>query len=158
MVSLPEVRHQLSSGPLRVGVPASLLVLVPAVILLALAGTVMHVTSDVEARAVEIARLRGLGLTRRTILGGLLVQHGGLLLLLLGCGAGVGLLTSFAVAPLLVRSEQGAEPVPIALASWPWFGETALLGVLLLAGIAAVALVVTIQLRRADAAHLRVGA
>jgi hypothetical protein len=158
VVTRAEVTEQLRSGPLRIGLPAALLVLVPAVILLVLAGTVMHVTSDVDARAVEIARLRGLGLSRRSILGGLLAQHGGLLALLLGCGAVVGVLTSFAVAPLLVRSDFGAAPVPIALASWPWVGETTLLGILLLGSIAAVALVVSIQLRRADAAYLRVGA
>ena len=149
---------QLSSGPLRVGVPAALLVLVPAVILLVLAGTIMHVTSDVDARAVEIARLRGLGLSRRSILGGLLAQHGGVLALLLGCGAVVGVLTSFVVAPLLVRSEFGAAPVPSAVATWPWSTETGLLAVLLLGSISAVAVVVNIQLRRADAAYLRVGA
>jgi hypothetical protein len=158
VVTRAGITQELTSGPLRVGLPAALLVLVPAVILLVLAGIVLHVTSDVDARAMEIARLRGLGLSRRDILTGLLVQHGGVLALLLGWGAAVGLLTSFAVAPLLVRSDVGAAPVPVALASWPWSSETALLAVLLLGSIAAMALVVRIQLRRADTAYLRVGA
>jgi len=62
------------------------------------------------------------------------------------------------VAPLLVRSEFGAAPVPSAVATWPWSTETGLLAVLLLGSISAVAVVVNIQLRRADAAYLRVGA
>ena len=152
------VSEQLSRGPLRVGLPAALTLLVPAALLLALAGTIMHVTSDVEARALEMARLRGLGLTRRHILGGLLAQHGAVLLLLLSAGAVVGALASWAVGPLLIRSDLGAAPVPGALESWPWSAETALLALLLIGGTAVVAAVVSVQLRRADAAHLRVGA
>jgi hypothetical protein len=152
------VSEQLSSGPLRVGLPAALSLLVPAVILLVLAGTVMHVTSDIEARAVEVARLRGLGVPRRSVLVGLLAQHGGVLTLLLSTGAVIGTLASWAVAPLLIRSELGARPVPAALVSWPWSAELGLLAVLLIGGTATVALVVAVQVRRADAAHLRVGA
>jgi hypothetical protein len=153
-----QVSEQLSRGPLRVGLPAALIVLVPAAVLLVLAGTVMHVTSDVEARALEMARLRGLGLARRSILGGLLAQHGGVLVLLIGAGALLGAVSSWALGPLLIRSDLGAAPVPIAVALWPWPAETALLAVLLLGGMAAIVLVVVVQLRRANTAHLRVGA
>lgn len=152
------VSEELSRGPLRVGLPAALVLLIPAAVLLALVGMLMHVTSDVEARAVEMARLRGLGVTRRSVLGGLLAQHGGVLALLIGAGTVVGAVASWAVGPLLIRSDLGASPVPAALVQWPWLAETGLLAVLLIGGTAAVALVVSVQLRRADAAHLRVGA
>jgi hypothetical protein len=158
VVTRAEVSELLSRGPLRVGLPAALLVLIPATILLVLAGTIMHVTSDVEARALEVARLRGLGLSRRSILGGLLAQHGAVLVLLISAGTAVGALASWAVGPLLIRSDVGAAPVPAALASWPGPGVIALLAGLLVGGTAIVALVITVQLRRADAAHLRVGA
>lgn len=147
------VAADLTDGPLRVGLPAALTVLVPAAVLLALAGTVLHVTADVDARAV--ARLRGLGVSRRGVLGGLLAQLGGLLVLLLGAGGLVGALTSRAIVPLLVRSETGAAPVPAALARWPWPGEAGLLGLLVLTCGAAITLVVAVQVRRTDPAALR---
>jgi predicted lysophospholipase L1 biosynthesis ABC-type transport system permease subunit len=105
-----------------------------------------------------VARLRGLGLPRRSLFGGLLAQHGGVLALLVGAGAVVGALASWAVGPLLIRSDLGAAPVPGALAQWPWPAEAALLAVLLLGCTAAMALVVAVQVRRADAAHLQAGA
>jgi hypothetical protein len=142
------VAAELTGGPLRVGLPAALTVLVPAAVLLALAGTVLHVTADIGARAAEVARLRGLGVSRRAVLGGLLAQHGGVLVLLLGAGGLVGGLASRAVVPLLVRSENGAAPVPAALARWPWSAEAALLGALLLTCAAAITVVLTVQSRR----------
>jgi hypothetical protein len=157
VVTRENTRGQLTGGPLRIGLPAALTVLVPAALLLALAGTLMHVTSDVETRALEMARLRGLGLSRRNVLRGLLIQHGGLLALLVVAGSIVGAVVSWAVGPLLIRSDVGAAPVPAALARWPWPAEGSLLAVLLLGGTAAVALVIAVQLRRADDAHLRAG-
>jgi hypothetical protein len=104
-----------------------------------------------------VARLRGLGLSRRDVLGGLLAQHGAVLALLLCAGAVVGAVATRVIGPLLVRSDGGGEPVPDVLARWPWAAETGLLALLVTGSLAAVALVVTVQVRRADAAHLRVG-
>lgn len=147
---------RLSGGPLRAGLPAALRLLVPAAALLLLAGVVLHVTCDLQVRALEVARLRGVGMARRDIRAVLLGQHAAVLVPLLVAGAVVGGLATRLVAPLLVRSDTGAAPVPAAQPSWPWAAETALL-VLLLAGCTvAVAAVVAVQVRRADAAHLRV--
>ncbi|MEU8210767.1 FtsX-like permease family protein [Micromonospora sp. NPDC049044] len=145
-----------TSGPLRAGLPAALRLIVPAAALLLLAGVVLHVTCDLQLRAVEVARLRGLGMSRRGIRAVLLGQHAGVLLPLLAAGAVVGALATRVVAPLLVRSDTGAAPVPTAQPHWPWPAEAALLVVLLAGCLLAVAVVVTVQVRRADAAHLRV--
>ncbi|MEU7610977.1 FtsX-like permease family protein [Micromonospora sp. NPDC049204] len=147
---------RLTGGPLRVGLPAALQLTVPAAALLLLAGVVLHVTCDLHLRAVEVARLRGLGMSRRGIRAVLLGQHAGVLLPLLAAGAGLGALATRFVAPLLVRSDTGAAPVPAAQPQWPWPAEAALLAVLLAGCLLAVAVVVTVQVRRADAAHLRV--
>ncbi|RQX02610.1 FtsX-like permease family protein [Micromonospora inaquosa] len=147
---------RLAGGPLRAGLPAALRLIVPAAALLLLAGVVLHVTCDVQVRAVEVARLRGLGMSRRDIRAVLLGQHVGVLLPLLAAGAAVGALTTRVVAPLLVRSDTGAAPVPAAQPHWPWPAEATLLVVLLTGCVLAVAAVVTVQVRRADAAHLRV--
>ncbi|MET7672990.1 FtsX-like permease family protein [Micromonospora luteifusca] len=147
---------RLIGGPLRAGLPAALRLIVPAAALLLLAGVVLHVTCDLQVRAVEVARLRGLGMSRRGIRAVLLGQHAGVLLPLLAAGAAVGALATRVVAPLLVRSDTGAAPVPAAQPHWPWPAEAALLAVLLAGCVLAVAVVVTVQVRRADAAHLRV--
>ncbi|MBQ1023835.1 FtsX-like permease family protein [Micromonospora sp. C95] len=147
---------RLTGGPLNAGLPAALRLVVPAAALLLLAGVVLHVTCDLQARAVEVARLRGVGMSRRGIRAVLLGQHAGVLLPLLAAGAAVGALATRVVAPLLVRSDSGAAPVPAAQPHWPWPAEAALLAVLLAGSLLAVAVVVVVQVRRADAAHLRV--
>ncbi|MCG5459421.1 permease [Micromonospora sp. PSH03] len=147
---------RLTGGPLLAGLPAALRLIVPAAALLLLAGVVLHVTCDLQVRAVEVTRLRGLGMSRRGIRAVLLGQHAGVLLPLLAAGAAVGALATRVVAPLLVRSETGAAPVPATQPHWPWPAEAALLAVLLAGCMLAVAAVVTVQVRRADAAHLRV--
>jgi hypothetical protein len=150
------VTDQLSTGPVPSVLPAVLRLLVPAAALLLLAGLLLHVTCDLRARAVEVARLRGLGMTRREVRRTLLGQHAVVLLPMLLAGALVGALGTRLVAPLLVRSATGAAPVPEVVALWPWGAEAALAGTLLAAGTLAVGLVVAVQSRRADAAHLRV--
>jgi hypothetical protein len=147
---------RLTGGPLRAGLPAVLRLLVPAAVLLMIAGIVLHVTFDLRARAVEVARLRGLGMTRREIRAVLLGQHVGILVPLLAAGAVVGALATRLVAPLLVRSDTGAAPVPEVLSVWPWAAEAALLTGLLAGCALAVSAVVVVQARLADAAHLRV--
>ncbi|QYC44253.1 FtsX-like permease family protein [Nonomuraea coxensis DSM 45129] len=147
---------RLTGGPLRAALPAVLRLLVPAAVLLMIAGIVLHVTFDLRARAVETARLRGLGMTRREIRAVLLGQHVGILLPLLAAGAVVGALATRVVAPLLVRSDTGAAPVPEVLPVWPWAAEAALLTALPAGCALAVTAVVVVQARRADAAHLRV--
>jgi hypothetical protein len=158
VVTREGLREELSQGPLRIGLPTALGVLVPAALLLALAGTLLHVTSDVEARALEVARLRGLGVSRADVLKALLAQHGIVLALLVLAGTAVGALAAGLVGPLLITSDVGGAPVPAAVAQWPWPAVGALVTGLLAGCTAAVALGVAVQVRRADAAHLRVGA
>jgi FtsX-like permease family len=114
------------------------------------------VSYDVQLRALEVARLRGLGMSRRGIWAALLGEHAAVLLPLLVAGAVVGAVATWVVAPLLIRSDTGAAPVPPAVADWPWGAESVLFGLLVAGSGLAVAAVVTVQARRADAAHLRV--
>jgi hypothetical protein len=147
---------RLTGSPSRASLPAVLRVLVAAAILLLIGGVVLHVACDVQLRALEVARLRGLGMSRRDIRAALLGEHAAVLLPLLLAGAVIGAVATWVVAPLLIRSDTGAAPVPRALAQWPWPVEAALLGLLVVGSALAVLAVVTVQARRADAAHLRV--
>jgi predicted lysophospholipase L1 biosynthesis ABC-type transport system permease subunit len=148
--------ERLTGSPLRASLPAVLRVLVVAAILLLLGGVVLHVTCDLQLRALEVARLRGLGMSRRDIRAALLGEHAAVLLPVLAAGAVVGAVATYVVAPLLIRSDTGAAPVPAAVAHWPWLAEAALVGLLVAGAGLAVAVVVTVQARRADAEHLRV--
>jgi hypothetical protein len=148
--------ERLTGSPLRASLPAVLRALVVAAALLLLGGIVLHTAYDVQLRALEVARLRGLGMSRHDIRATLLAEHAAVLLPLLLAGAAVGAAASRVVAPLLIRSDIGAAPVPAATAVWPWAAESALLGLLIAGSALAIAAVVTVQTRRADAAHLRI--
>ncbi|WP_430785305.1 FtsX-like permease family protein [Actinoplanes sp. G11-F43] len=148
--------ERLSNGPTAAALPAMLRLLTPAALLLVLAGLIVHVTCDLQARAVEVARLRGLGMSRRDIRTTLLGQHGLVLVPLLTAGTLVGALATWTIGPLLVRSESGSAPNPAAAPVWPWAAEAGLLAVLFTTSLLAVTVVVTVLARRADAAHLRV--
>jgi hypothetical protein len=147
---------RLTTGPVPAALPGALRLLVPAAVFLLLAGLILHVTCDLQARAVEVARLRGLGMTRREIRATLLGQHSIVLLPLLLTGTAVGAAATWMVSPLLVRSETGGVPVPSVAPVWPWPAESALLALLVAGTLLAVTSAVVIQSRRADAAHLRV--
>ena len=148
--------ERLTGSPLRASLPAVLRVLVVAAVVLLLGGVVLHVTCDVQIRALEVARLRGLGMSRRDIRAGLLGEHAAVLLPLLLAGALIGALATWVIAPLLIRSDTGATPIPPADPHWPWAAESALIGLLVVGTGLAVTAVVTVQARRADAEHLRV--
>ncbi|MCA2219471.1 ABC transporter permease [Jidongwangia harbinensis] len=147
---------RLIGSPPRAGQSSAVRLLVLAAALLLLVGIVLHVHSDLQVRAVELARLRALGVTRREIRTTLLGQHAGVLLPLVAAGAVVGWFATRAVTPLMIRSESGAAAVPAVLPHWPWADQAVLIAVLLAACTLAVAAVVAAQTRRADAAYLRV--
>ena len=95
-------------------------------------------------------------MSRHDIRALLFAEHAAVLLPLILAGTAIGALVTWVVAPLLVRSDTGAAPIPPAYAVWPWVAECVLLGLLTAGCALAVAAVVTLQARRADAAHLRV--
>ncbi|MDY7083799.1 MAG: ABC transporter permease [Actinomycetota bacterium] len=148
--------ERLTGSPLRSPYPAMLRVLVAAAAVLLLGGVLLHVVCDLQARAVEVARLRGLGVSRRGIRAALIGEHAAIVAPLLVAGSVIGALATYLVAPLLIRSETGAAAVPPATAAWPWVAEGLLLFGLAAACAVTVSAVVFVQARRADAAHLRV--
>lgn len=154
--SRAELAGALRDGPLRVGVPTALALLVVAAVVLALAGTALHTAASVEARALEVARLQGVGVPRRSLIGALVLEHAVLVALVVALGALVGAATAWTVAPALAASETGAPPVPGASPVWPWAAQGPLLAALLLAPVAVVVPVVVRLVRLATAAHLRV--
>ncbi|WP_460461557.1 FtsX-like permease family protein [Angustibacter peucedani] len=148
---------ELAQGPLRVTLPAALRTLVVAGVVLVLAGVLVLLVAEVGGRAVELARLRALGVRRRALVGSLVVQHGAVLGTLVLVGAAVGAAAAVALGPLLVRSDVGLRPTPAPRVVWPTAAELLLVGGLVLACGALATVVAAVLVRRSDAAHLRVG-
>ena len=149
------VAAELVRGPMRVTVPAALLVLVVTAVVLLVAGVGLVVGGDRRRRADEVARLRALGLTRREVRRVLVVEHAALLVPLVLLGSLAGAAAGLGIGPGLVRSDLGVAPVPPGVVVWPWVSELALVGGLLLAGLVVVAAITAARVRRSDPAGLR---
>jgi ABC-type antimicrobial peptide transport system permease subunit len=140
-----------------VTVPAALVMLVLAGAALLLAGTGLLVSADQRRRSAEVARLRALGLTRRSARRLLFVEHVAFLIPLVLVGTLVGAVAAVVLGPSLIRSDIAAAPVPSALVEWPWSTEAGLLGGLLLGCVVIAAVVAALHVRRAETAQLRAG-
>ena len=154
-VSASATAESLSSGPLRVGIRAALGLLVVAAVLLAVAGMVLHTVASLEARSVEIARLLGIGISRRAVVASHVVQYAAVNLLVVGAGAVAGGVVAAVVGPHLALSETGQVPVPAPIAVIPWAEEIVLVAGLLVLLTVVVVPVAQVLVRRAGAAHLR---
>ncbi|MDC7120636.1 hypothetical protein OMK64_03705 [Cellulomonas fimi] len=142
-------------GPLRAAQRAAAALLVVAAVVLALAGTALHATAALEARELDVARLRGLGASRRTVLASVLAEQGFVVAAPLLLGALLGLLACWAVGPLLAVSPEGLVPVPAAVPRWPWSAQAAAVVVLLLGCAAVVLPLASRVVRRSTIARLR---
>ena len=155
MTDRAAVAQESANGPLRAAQRAAAALLVIAAVLLALVGTALHTTTALEAREVDVARLRGLGALRRSVLRSVLAEQAVLVGVPVLAGALLGALACWAVAPLLTVSAQGLRPVPAVAVSWPWQAQVATV-VLLLLGCAAVVVPLAARaVRRSTIARLR---
>jgi hypothetical protein len=152
-----QVADQLAEGPMQVTVPLAYLTLVVSGALLLLAGAALLVSADPRRRSEEVARLRALGLTRGGARRLLLAEHGALLVPLVLTGLIVGAAAALALGTNLIRSDQGAAPVPRVLLVWPWGQELLVAGGLLLASLLVAAVAAVVQVHRSDTAQLRTG-
>lgn len=157
VTSRTEVAEELRGGPLRVGVLAALGLLVVAAVALALVGTALHAAETAEDRGPEVTRLLAVGASPRAVAGTYAVQHVVVDVLAVAAGTVVGAVAVRALAPALTISATGGRPVPDALAVWTWPVAGGIAAVLLAGSAAVVLPVVTGLVRRASAAHLRLG-
>lgn len=149
------VAADLRENPLRAGFGAVLTLLVVAAGVLAVAGTTVQTATALESRALDVARLQGLGVARRTLVASLVLEHTLVSGLAVAGGGVVGLVAGTVVGPRLVVSATGGRPVPDARPEWPWPTQLGLLAGLLVLCTLVVAPVAARLVRRATAAHLR---
>lgn len=149
------VARESAEGPLRAAQRAAAALLVIAAIALTFVGTALHTTTALEAREVDVARLRGLGALRRSVLRSVLAEQAVLIGVPVLAGGLLGVLACWAVAPLLTVSAEGLRPVPAALVSWPWPAQVATVLLLLLGCAAVVVPLAARAVRRSTIARLR---
>jgi len=149
------VADESADGPLRAAQRAAAALLVVAAVVLTLVGTALHTTTSLESREVDVARLRGLGALRRSVLRSVLAEQSVLIGVPVLVGALLGAFACWTIGPLLTVSAQGLRPVPAAAVSWPWQTQVATV-VLLLLGCAAVVVPLAARaVRRSTIARLR---
>lgn len=148
-----DLGRSLQEHPLRAAVQgASGLVLLGAGILAAV-GFAVHATGSLRSRSLEFAQLRAVGLSRRRLIGVVVVEN--LLLSVFGAIVGVtlGVLVGYMVSPLVGASPDGSDPVPGVDVVVPW-SEIAILAVLVASVLLVVVLVAAISQRTAAPATL----
>ncbi|MBD8058212.1 permease [Cellulomonas sp. JH27-2] len=155
VTTLAAAAHEAVDGPLRAAQRAAIGLLVVAALVLATAGTALHATTALDAREVDVARLRGLGASRRSVRTSVLVEQAVLTGLPVLAGAVVGALACWAVGPLLAVSAHGLPPVPGAVVRWPWAAQLATVVGLLLACSLVIVPLAARAVRRATISRLR---
>lgn len=157
VVTRAQVTDDLARGPFEVSVPTVLTALVVAAVVLLLAGIGLIAGAEQQVRVAELTRLRALGLPRRDAQRLLLAEFTTWLAPLMLLGFAVGLAAAWAIGPLMIRSDLGAAPVPVAVLDWPWIVATLVLGGTALGAVLVTWLVATRQVRASDRAGLRTG-
>ncbi|RHA38813.1 FtsX-like permease family protein [Cellulomonas rhizosphaerae] len=152
------VAHASVDGPLRAAQRAAIALLVIAALALAIAGVVLHSTTALDAREVDVARLRGLGASRRTVRTSVLAEQAVLTGLPILAGALLGALACWAVGPLLAISAEGLPPVPSAAVVWPWQAQGATILALVLGCAVVIVPLAARAVRRATIGRLRMDA
>jgi hypothetical protein len=137
---------QLQQAPLRVATQAALWLAIFAGALLAAVGFVVHSTTTMRARRLELAQLRAIGLSRTKLVG--LFAAESLLLTVLGAvfGIAIGLLLVWLVGPLVAVSPDGSPAVPAVVVEIPW--QSIALLVLGLAAVLALVVLVVARVQR----------
>jgi hypothetical protein len=111
---------QLQQSPLRVATQAALWLAIISGALLAAIGFAVHSMTTLRARRLELAQLRAIGLSRRSLVGLITIESALLGVLGTVFGVGIGLLLVWLVGPLVAVSPGGAPTVPSVVVQIPW--------------------------------------
>ncbi|MET8632308.1 FtsX-like permease family protein [Streptomyces sp. NPDC057746] len=107
-----EERDRLKADPLGAGPQAGLPAAVVAAAVLAAVGCAVAAVGAYRERADEHAVLRALGASRRSLARGAAAEQGLLLAVAVAVGAGLGVLLTRLVVPLIVLTAQAERPLP----------------------------------------------
>ncbi|XTZ17391.1 FtsX-like permease family protein [Micromonospora echinospora] len=151
------VARDLAGDPFGVGARGALFAAALGAALLAAVGIAVDVSATARRRATELAVLRTLGATHRTVTRSLVTEQA----FLAGTGVLVGLAVGVAVAatmaPLVILTPSADRPTPppTLIIDWPPLLATA--ACVLLVAVAATTVAAARQRGRSEAGHLRGG-
>ncbi|MFG2716864.1 FtsX-like permease family protein [Streptomyces sp. NPDC048416] len=147
IVSRADIARRLADDPLGAGPQSALAAVSLVAAALAAVGFSVSAAGSLRERGHEFGVLRALGTPRRQLARLIAAEQGVLIAIALLAGLGLGDVLTRAVVPLIVLTDQAAQPVPGVLVELP-AGRVALL----LAAVAAVPLLIVaaIALRRTD--------
>lgn len=156
-VSAELTAQHLQQGPLRVPTQAALWLAILAAAVLAAIGFAVHTAATLRLRNTELAQLRAIGFTRRSLVALVGVESAVLAALGTLFGITLGVVLGHLVGPLIAVSPTGRPTVPSVIVDIPWVSL-----VLLVVELAAVLSLVVVVVARAQkgsdpASILRVG-
>jgi ABC-type antimicrobial peptide transport system permease subunit len=142
-VSAELVALDLQQGPLRVPTQAALWLAIIAAAILAAVGFAVHTAATLRLRNTELAQLRAIGFTRRSLVA--LIGAESAFLAALGTlfGIALGVLLGHLVGPLIAVAPTGRPTVPSVIVEIPWVS----LVLLVLELVAVLSLVVVVVAR-----------
>lgn len=144
------VTAELLDSPSRVGVQLAAVLVACAAITLGVAGFALHLSGSLDERRFELARLHGIGLSRRALAAAMMLEAAILAVVAGTFGLAIGALTNALVSKHLAVSESGDIPIPAPQTAWPWLAEFGVLG-----GVGIVLAVVTVTAARRSVARVR---
>ncbi len=155
--SVSETATTLLMGPLRVPLRVAWVLAVAAAMALAIAGAAAHAAAEAQVRAPTIARVRGLGVARRTALASHFLQHAFVTVGAVAAGSVVGGVLAALLAPLLVVAPRGERAIPEPVLAFPLGAAGVAVGLVLLGSLAAGIPAARAVVRRSTVSVMRAG-
>jgi hypothetical protein len=126
-------------------------------LLLAVVGAIAHASAEAQQRGLTIARIRAIGVSRRTAYASHMAQHILVTVSSLGAGFAIGLALAFVISPTLVVAQNGSRPVPPAELVVPWGALAVAIGLVLVIAVGVGIPAARAVVRRSTVAALRAG-
>ena len=157
VVTAAETAKAFRDGPVRVSLRVAWAFAIAAAVLLAATGSAAHAAGEALQRAPTVARLRAIGVSRRTALASHLLQHAAVTIAAVLLGAGAGAVLARLIAPLLIVAPGGQRAVPPAVLVWSAAPTALAVAAIAAGGLIAGVPVAVAMVRRSTVSALRAG-
>ena len=157
VVTAAETAKAFRDGPVRVSLRVAWAFAIAAAVLLAATGSAAHAAGEALQRAPTVARLRAIGVSRRTALASHLLQHAAVTIAAVLLGAGSGAVLARLIAPLLIVAPGGQRAVPPAVLVWSAAPTALAVAAIAAGGLIAGVPVAVAMVRRSTVSALRAG-
>ena len=126
-------------------------------LLLAIVGAIAHASAEAQHRGLTIARIRAIGVARRTAFASHMAQHFLVTVSAIAAGTVIGGVLAAVIAPTLVVAQDGARPVPSAELVIPWGPLAVAIGLVMVIAVGVGVPAARAVVRRSTVVALRSG-